>query len=228
MIQLELNCPKCANMLCFLLPSDNTFNLLCPYCAAEFGKSTPASGFLYALRNDSMPGLLKIGFTTRLVEERVMELDSSTAAPAPFKAVFYFACSEAQSKEAIAQDALMRHHINKSPEFFRIDEMEALSILRGKLSGKEVFLNVKLHADRYKTVAELQGLDESLREEVLQLRERWSSAEGTSVCISLIYRLMAEHHYSEAKPIADLFLADNPGQSVVLCQLLVINAAIKR
>jgi len=203
-------------------------NLICPYCSADCGRSTPASGFLYALRNLSMPGLLKIGFTTRPVEERVLELDSSTATPTPFEIAFYFSCSEPQSDEAIAHETLLKHRINQSREFFKITEKEALSILRETLSRKEVFLNRNLRDDDLGMFFEIKGLDESLKNEVLQMRERWSSTEGASIGISLIYRLMSERRYSDAKQIVSLFLKDNPGHLVALAQNDIINAALKK
>ncbi|WP_419872770.1 GIY-YIG nuclease family protein [Candidatus Pristimantibacillus sp. PTI5] len=42
------------------------------------------SGFVYILINQSMPGLLKIGMTTRDTVERVLELSSATGVPTPF------------------------------------------------------------------------------------------------------------------------------------------------
>lgn len=216
MIQVELNCPKCAKVSCFLLPCDNTLILYCHHCAAEFGKSTPSSGLLYALKNNSIPGLLKIGFTTLSVEERVSELDSSTATPTPFEIVFYFACSEPQSDEAFAHESLARHRPNKDREFFKIAEIEALAILRKKLLRQEVFLNEKLRVDSYQAVAELQGLEETLRNKVIKLRKIWSSTEGVSKGISLPYRLMSECRYSAAKKNVNLFLKDNPKHGVAL------------
>ena len=37
------------------------------------------------LSNPSIPGLLKIGLTTRLMEERLAELNSATGVPEPFE-----------------------------------------------------------------------------------------------------------------------------------------------
>jgi hypothetical protein len=45
---------------------------------------TPIQGFVYILSNKKMPGLVKIGCTTRPVVERTAELNSMTGVPAPF------------------------------------------------------------------------------------------------------------------------------------------------
>ena len=40
--------------------------------------------YIYALINYSMPGLIKVGFTTRSAEERATELSAATSVPTPF------------------------------------------------------------------------------------------------------------------------------------------------
>jgi hypothetical protein len=42
-------------------------------------------GFIYILSNDAMPGLLKIGYTTKLVEKRAGAIAAATGVPSPFK-----------------------------------------------------------------------------------------------------------------------------------------------
>jgi T5orf172 domain len=228
MLQLQIHCVKCTRALSFLLDQDSGLTLVCQYCGAEIGKSTPASGFLYALANDTMPGLLKIGFTTRKVEERVVELDSSTAVPRPFEVSFYFVCSEPQSDEALAHDTLGKYRLNQGREFFRITDTEALKILREKLGRQEVFLNSKRHEGNSGSDSYLHGLDESTRNEVEGLRKIWATTEGAAKGISLIYRLMSESRYSDAKTVADLFLADNPNHGVALRLSKKIDAMVKR
>jgi hypothetical protein len=43
------------------------------------------AGYVYVLTNRAMPGLVKLGFTTRSPAERAQELSASTGVPAPFK-----------------------------------------------------------------------------------------------------------------------------------------------
>ena len=59
-----------------------------------------ASGYLYVLANSSMPGLVKIGKTTRLPSERAVELSGVTGVATPFIVVYedYFDdCDAAES-----------------------------------------------------------------------------------------------------------------------------------
>lgn len=228
MIQLEISCPKCSKGLCFALPTERRSRLMCPYCKTEFGTSTPAAGYLYALSNPSMPGLLKIGFTARSVEDRVSELDSSTATPIRFDIAFYFACTEPQIDEALAHEALNKHRLNESREFFKISEIDALSILCERLSRPAVFLSERLIANDYKTAVNLRGVDELLRNEVIQLRDVWSSTEGASKGISLLYRLISERRYSDAKKVVSLFLLDNPEHGVAHSLQAQIDTALMK
>ena len=57
-------------------------------------------GFIYVLVNSSMPGLVKIGKTTRRPSDRVRELSGVTGVPTPFVVAYeeYFAdCDEAET-----------------------------------------------------------------------------------------------------------------------------------
>jgi len=67
-----------------------------------------------------MSGLLKIGHTTRLVEERVAELNSATGVPAPFCIEAYFATATPQEHEAKVYRVLAQYKL-KDKEFFEID-----------------------------------------------------------------------------------------------------------
>jgi hypothetical protein len=43
-----------------------------------------SAGFVYVLLNSSMPGVIKVGKTTRTPSERVEELSGVTGVPTPF------------------------------------------------------------------------------------------------------------------------------------------------
>jgi TPR repeat protein len=87
------------------------------------------SGFVYILLNPSMPGLLKIGMTTRDTEERVLELSSSTGVPTPFILAYkrHFAnCKLAEEKMHLLLD---EYRVSSSREFFKLEPHEAINML---------------------------------------------------------------------------------------------------
>ena len=75
--------------------------------------------FIYILSNVSMPGLLKIGYTTRTVQQRVQELNGATGVPTPFVIEAYFRSEAPEIHERRVHRALASHRAGK--EFFRIN-----------------------------------------------------------------------------------------------------------
>lgn len=82
-----------------------------------------AKGFIYILRNESMPGLLKIGYSVKVPEERVGEL-FTTGVPEPFKLAYYCLVERADKLETAIHRNLSPHRHRDNREFFRI-ELEA-------------------------------------------------------------------------------------------------------
>jgi hypothetical protein len=60
----------------------------------------PPAGYVYLLSNPAMPGLVKIGQTTRTVKERVAELSAHTGVAAPFVIEAAFASHNPMADEA--------------------------------------------------------------------------------------------------------------------------------
>ena len=77
-------------------------------------------GFLYVLINPSMPGLAKVGKTTRNPTDRMAELSSATGVPSPFMLAFQQPVAECDSAELWVHRELervgFRHADNR--EFF--------------------------------------------------------------------------------------------------------------
>ena len=119
---------------------DGTFAnaALCPeFSQAAFGAKT-MRGHLYILSNRAMPNLLKIGYTTRTVKERMQEL-SSTGVPGKFEAEFYCEVDNAPGLEKAIHSRLSRHRYHK--EFFRCNLELAVRIAKETLleRGYSVF-----------------------------------------------------------------------------------------
>jgi hypothetical protein len=87
-------------------------------------------GFIYVLSNPSMGGLLKIGFTTKVLEDRVAELNNVTGIPTNFAVEAFFEVDEPNQLEKAIHRALSKHRIRKQREFFRLPTTEAIQIIQ--------------------------------------------------------------------------------------------------
>lgn len=91
-----------------------------------------SKGYVYILKNPSMPGLLKIGKTTRSVEQRCNEL-WQTGVPTPFEVVEEAYSPNCTELEAMMHDEFAESRISPSREFFAVDKDVAGSALRSNL-----------------------------------------------------------------------------------------------
>ena len=90
------------------------------------------SGFVYVLKNESMPGVVKIGFTTRLPQSRAEELFTS-GVPSPFEIHSSIWFDDPKSIECELHEDLEHLRVSPSREFFRIGPDEATALLAGKM-----------------------------------------------------------------------------------------------
>ena len=88
------------------------------------------SEFVYVLVNSSMPGLCKIGKTTRDPNGRVSELSRATGVPTPFVLVWSEEISDCSEAERLIHARLADLRESTSREFFRIDTREAIVIVK--------------------------------------------------------------------------------------------------
>lgn len=125
-------------------------------------------GFVYIISNRSMPGLLKVGRTTRTLSERLEEL-SSTGVPKGFQVEFFCEVDSADRLESRTHLALQPFHYGK--EFFKCSIHEAVKAVKTELlSGEFVVSDIggqSHHAfltDAEKTEIERQRLNKELEE----------------------------------------------------------------
>lgn len=90
-----------------------------------------SKGIVYVLTNSAMPGLVKIGMTTReSIDARMKEL-YSTGVPVPFECGY--ACevkaSDCAKIEKALHTAFDPNRINANREFFRIEPKQVIAIL---------------------------------------------------------------------------------------------------
>lgn len=88
------------------------------------------SEIIYVLKNDAMPGYVKIGRTSGPLTQRVNDLSRSTSVPLPFTVAY--ACTVASSSfvESQLHNAFADHRVNPRREFFEIDPERVVAALR--------------------------------------------------------------------------------------------------
>lgn len=85
-------------------------------------------GFVYILSNPFMPDVVKIGKTTRSVEQRANEL-FQTGLPAPFTVENYFYSPDCDELEAVSHRALSKFRVSDAREFFKISPTDAFGYI---------------------------------------------------------------------------------------------------
>ena len=84
-------------------------------------------GFIYILESKGTPGILKIGYTDRAVQDRVREINSATGVIIPYYPVFSFHCKSPKHIETLVHQALHTHRVNK--EGFNVSLKHAKEII---------------------------------------------------------------------------------------------------
>jgi hypothetical protein len=86
-------------------------------------------GFVYVLTNPAMPGIVKIGKTSWLSEDRAQKL-FTTGVPEPFSVAFRLETSWPDKVERRAHDSLEEHRVHPRREFFGVSTAEAIDAVR--------------------------------------------------------------------------------------------------
>lgn len=125
-------------------------------------------GIIYVLINEHMPGIVKIGQTTRDVTRRVHELSRPTGVPAEFEVVYSEVVSDVDSAESEIHAAMADFRVNRSREFFRVKIFDAI---RG----------VQSVCQRYGVDEEAEGMEIEILPSLEQRMRRWLRRELVSV-----------------------------------------------
>jgi hypothetical protein len=107
-----------------------------------------AQGYLYVLVNSSMPGLIKVGCTSRSPAERAAELSAATGVATPFVLAFEQSFADCEAAEHAIHVALSARGFRISPnrEFFRCPPNDAVHAILD-LAEKYAFGTVPRLAD---------------------------------------------------------------------------------
>ncbi|KZZ57440.1 hypothetical protein A3762_13795 [Oleiphilus sp. HI0125] len=103
-------------------------------------------GIVYVLTNPAMPGLVKIGKTSRAsVDARLSEL-YTTGVPVPFECAFAGRVDDEHKVERAFHQAFGPYRLNLSREFFEIEADQAIALLE-LLVVEDVTPSIQAEAD---------------------------------------------------------------------------------
>lgn len=78
-----------------------------------------SAGFVYVLGNEAMPGIFKLGMTSKSPYLRAKELSSATGVPSPFVVLCYGEFENARAKEQACHEQLSEYRWSDNREFFK-------------------------------------------------------------------------------------------------------------
>ena len=113
-------------------------------------------GIIYVLTNPAMPGMLKIGMTTRdEIEIRMNEL-YTTGVPLPFECSFAGKTDNLKEVERALHIAFGPNRVNPKREFFEIEDVQVIELLR-LICSEDVTPEVKNELEKVDEVSKNAG-----------------------------------------------------------------------
>lgn len=91
--------------------------------------STTIMEIIYVLRNEAMPGLVKVGKTTDL-KERIRSLSHPTGIPLPFEVYYASEVDDMQKDEQWLFSVFSDRRVREGREFFKIDPERVVAALK--------------------------------------------------------------------------------------------------
>lgn len=103
-------------------------------------KEEPGAGWVYVLSTREMNQILKVGMTTRTIQERVREINRATGVAIPFGVSAFWRVSAPAKAEKLVHETLDEFRMRGDREFFKADFGVALRMLDAaiKESGLEL------------------------------------------------------------------------------------------
>ena len=90
-----------------------------------YNKQGEGDQWVYVLENETLPGLLKIGYTKSTPDERAKQISNATGVPLPYKVAWAYRCFNGELLEGEVHHALKKYRVNNQREFFQISLNEA-------------------------------------------------------------------------------------------------------
>lgn len=99
-----------------------------------YNKKGEGDQWVYVLENETLPGLLKIGYTKLTPDERAKQISTATGVPLPYEVAWAFRCYNGELLEGEVHHALKNYRVNNQREFFQIGLDEVIETI--ELIGK--------------------------------------------------------------------------------------------
>jgi hypothetical protein len=142
-MEILVRCQQCSRENTVAIIKGNRGKPKCTGCNCVLIDYVPVDGYIYILSNPKMKGLLKIGLSTRPVQERIAELSSATGVPAPFELEAYFVSTDPEGHEQRIHDSLAAHRV-KGKEFFELQISRALQVAESICERPPAYLNPRI------------------------------------------------------------------------------------
>lgn len=85
---------------------------------------------VYILTNPAMPGLIKIGYSDRTIQERMTELSRAPGVPLPFECFLAVETADAREVELALHRAYADRRKNQKREFFEVSPDQPAAVLK--------------------------------------------------------------------------------------------------
>ncbi len=92
-------------------------------------ESGTSKGYLYVLSNPAMPGILKIGYTTRSPQVRCDEISKGTGVPGKFNVAHAVQVIDSPGAEKWVHQQLRAYRYSRDREFFKLDLAHAQMVI---------------------------------------------------------------------------------------------------
>ena len=115
-------------------------------------------GFLYVAVNPALPGMVKIGKSTRVPNLRAKEL-STTGLPDRFECVYFALMNNHSEAEQYVHKKLAEFRVSESREFFRVPILEARGMIKRRcpLYSHDWFVDYRISEIREEEFSRIYG-----------------------------------------------------------------------
>jgi hypothetical protein len=111
------------------------------------------AGYIYALENQCMPGIFKVGRTSADPFERAAQLSKSTGVPVPFIVVAYSRCTNSVAAEKLAHELIQKYsgnrRVNPRREFFECPYCDLVTAMTAAArASSHGFVESQMHSNK--------------------------------------------------------------------------------